>query len=132
MALAAGLFYTAAGISNRKARAIPLASRTMVTFIGTAALASIGLLFLTPAMPYLTAVNWLLLALFALLWLLGGSLLTTYGVTHVQASRAAVLQVVELLVAVVSAVVLGGETLRLQEWIGGAMIIGATVLEARE
>lgn len=131
MALAAGLCYTAAGIANRKACAIPLASRTLVTFIGTAALAGIGLLFLAPATPHLTAPDWLLLALFALVWLLGGSLMTTYGVTHVEASRAAVLQVVELLVAVVSAVVLGGEVLRLQEWIGGALVVGATVLEAR-
>ena len=131
MALAAGLCYTAAGIANRKALAIPLASRTLVTFVGSAVLAGLGLLFLTPAMPQLSTVHWLLLAVFALLWLLGGSLMTTYGVTHVEASRAAVLQVVELLVAVVSAVLLGGEVLRLQEWIGGAMIVGATVLEAR-
>ncbi len=131
MALAAGLCYTGAGIVNRRARAIPLASRTLVTFIGSAVLAAIGLLFLTPAMPHLSAVHWLLLALFALLWLLGASLMTTYGVTHVEASRAAVLQVVELLVAVVSAVLLGGEVLRLQEWLGGAMIVGATLLEAR-
>ena len=36
-ALAAGLCCTDAGIANRRARAIPLASRTMVSFIGTAA-----------------------------------------------------------------------------------------------
>jgi drug/metabolite transporter (DMT)-like permease len=36
----------------------------------------------------------------------------------------------ELLVAVVSAVLLGGETLHTEEYIGGALILSATLLEA--
>ena len=52
-----------------------------------------------------------LLMLFASVWIMGATLLTTYGVTHVQASRAAVVQVVELMVAMVSAVLIGGESL---------------------
>jgi len=72
----------------------------------------------------------LLLAGFAFFWLLGAGLLTTYGVTHVQASRAAVFQIVELLVAVVSAVLIGGETLSYGDYVGGALILLATMIEA--
>lgn len=129
-AFIAGLAYTAAGITNRAARAIPLASRTLVSFVGCGMVALAGLALHTPAIPTLPALDWLLLCLFAFLWLLGGTLLTTYGVTHVQASRAAVLQVGELLVAVVSAVLIGGESLSAGEYAGGAMIVLATLIEA--
>ena len=131
MALAAGIAYTAAGIANRKAQAIPIVSRTLVSFPGCALLALIAMPLFRPSFPLLPAATWGLLVAFAFVWLLGASLMTTYGVTRVQASRAAVLQVVELLVAVVSAVLLNGESLRAQECIGGAMIILATVIEAR-
>lgn len=130
MALSAGFCYTAAGIANRRAKRIPLASRTLVSFIGCAVVALVAMLFATPVVPDIDTAMWVLLVLFAFVWLLGGTLLTTYGVTHVEVSRAAVLQVIELLVAVVSAVVIGGETMGLKEWIGAAMIVAATLLES--
>lgn len=129
-ALIAGLCYTLAGISNRVAQRIPLASRTLISFVGCATIAVFGLGLHTPMIPAMPIMNWILLGLFACVWLMGGTALTTFGVTHVAASRAAVLQVMELLVAVVSAVLLGGETLHTEEYIGGALILSATLLEA--
>ncbi len=129
-AFIAGLAYTAAGISNRAARAIPIASRTLISFVGCGCVALAGLVVHAPAIPTLPAIEWGLLCLFAFVWLMGGTLLTTFGVTHVQASRAAVLQVAELLVAVVSAVLIGGESLAVGEYVGGAMILLATLIEA--
>lgn len=131
MALGAGLAYTATGIANRRAPGIPLASRTLISFVGSAVLAASGMLLLPVALPTLPAATWALLGLFAFVWMLGGTLMTTYGVTHVQAGRAAVLQVVELLVAVGSAVLLGGESLSPQDYIGGVLILAATLIEAR-
>jgi drug/metabolite transporter (DMT)-like permease len=131
MALSSGFCYTAAGIANRQARRIPLASRTLVSFVGCALLAAmVALVFSTPALPAVSGTTWALLLLFACVWLLGGTLLTTYGVTRVEVSRAAILQVMELLVAVLSAMLIGGESMGLKEWIGAAMIVAATLLEA--
>ena len=130
LALSAGFCYTAAGIANRKARRIPLTSRTLASFVGCGLLAAGTMLFVPTALPQIAASIWLLLGLFAVVWLLGSTLLTTYGITHVEVSRAAVLQVVELLVAVVSAIAISGETMGLKEWIGAAMIITSTVSEA--
>ncbi len=129
-AFIAGIAYTAAGIANRAARAIPMASRTLMSFVGCTVVALAGLAVHTPEIPSLSASGWGLLCLFAFVWLLGGTLLTTYGVTHVQASRAAVLQVAELLIAVVSAVLIGGESLSVGEYVGGVMILSATLIEA--
>jgi len=130
MALAAGFCYTAASIANRKARSIPMTSRTLASFVGCTVVGVVALLFSAPVFPVLPISTWLLLALFAFVWLLGGTLLTTYGVTHVPASRAAVLQVVELLVAVLSAILLGNEQIGLKECAGGALIVAATMIEA--
>lgn len=129
-ALLAGICYTAAGIANRKAQRIPIASRTLSSFVGCAVLAIAGLSVSSPAIPDLPMRVWLLLAGFSFVWLLGAGLLTTYGVTHVQASRAAVFQMVELLVAVVSAVLIGGERLTVGDYVGGALILAATLIEA--
>lgn len=130
LALAAGFCYTAASIVNRKAQGIPMVSRTLVSFVGCMVVSASALAVTVPVIPKIDAFIWTLLVLFAFFWLLGGTLLTTYGVTHVQASRAAVLQVVELLVAVASAIVIGGETMTVKDVIGGTMIVAATLLEA--
>lgn len=130
-ALIAGMTYTAGGISNRKAQTLPMLSRTLISFVGCALIALLALAVSMPELPALSVINWLWLCLFAGVWLLGATLLTTYGVTHVQASRAAVFQVVELLVAVTSAVLIGGEALSAHEYVGAALIVGAALLESR-
>lgn len=129
-AFVAGMAYTGAGITNRSAVAIPMVSRTMMAFIGCTTIALLGLMVHVPAVPMMVASDWALLVLYAFMWLIGGTLLSTYGVTYVQASRAAVMQVLELIVAMVSAVILGGESLSIGEIMGALMILGATMIEA--
>lgn len=131
MALAAGFCYSAAGIANRKASSIPILSRTLVAFSGCAVIAVAMLPWSSPSFPLLTPSTWLMLLLFTLVWLLAGTFLTTYGVTHIEASRAGVLQVIELLVAVVTAIWIGGEQPGLHDAMGGALIVAATLIEAR-
>lgn len=132
LALIAGMAYAAGGITNRKAQTLPILSRTLISFVGCALIALFALMFSMPEVPALSAINWIWLCLFAGVWLLGATLLTTYGVTHVQASRAAVFQVVELLVAVTSAVLIGGEALSAHEYLGAGLIVGAALLESLE
>lgn len=129
-ALLAGVVYTLGGISNRAAREIPMASRTLVSFVGCAAIGLAGLLVHVPSLPPLAIADWALLLLFASVWIMGATLLTTYGVTHVPASRAGVVQVVELVVAIVSAVLIGGEVLSVAEYVGSGLILAATLVEA--
>lgn len=129
-ALVAGMAYTLGGIANRASQRLPIVSRTLVSFAGCAALGIVGLLLHVPAIPSLQPVDWSALLLFAALWIGGATLLTTFGVTHLPAGRAGVLQVVELVVAIVSAVWVGGEALSTTELLGAAMIAAATVVEA--
>jgi drug/metabolite transporter (DMT)-like permease len=56
------------------------------------------------------------------------SLALQYGLTRIPANRAIVILLFELVVAAVAAHYLAGERLRPQDWVGGALIIAATVV----
>jgi drug/metabolite transporter (DMT)-like permease len=59
------------------------------------------------------------------------SLIMQYGLTHIAANRASVIMLFELLVAAIAAYFLANETMALKEWIGGAMIVSASLFSAR-
>jgi len=63
------------------------------------------------------------LAAFAGIWMMAAMVFTAYGVTHLEAGRAAILLVFELLAAVISAMWIAGERLTGVEWIGAALIV---------
>jgi drug/metabolite transporter (DMT)-like permease len=130
MALIAGFSLSATGIVNKMAKKIPMASRSFIPFIFCPPMALISSYFVPTTMPALDALTLLLLVLFAFFWLFGATVLTTYGVSNMEASRASILQVMELFVAIITAMWLGDEILELKEYIGGALIISATILEA--
>ena len=55
------------------------------------------------------------------------SLLLQYGLTRMPANRAIVILLFELVVAAIAAYFLAGETMRVQDWIGGALIVAASI-----
>jgi drug/metabolite transporter (DMT)-like permease len=65
-----------------------------------------------------------------LLWVIPGTLATFYGVARLDAGKAAILLLAELVVGVFSAVLIGNEHLSMQEIIGGALILSAALIEA--
>lgn len=130
MALAAGMFLSAAGVVNKMALKIPMASRSFIPFIFCPVLAAVGNYFALTPMPEMSLITWGLLAGFAFIWILGATIFTTLGVSNIEASRASILQVTELFVAIISAMVVGGEVLEIKEYVGGALIILASLIEA--
>ncbi|HPH06805.1 MAG TPA: DMT family transporter [Methylotenera sp.] len=132
MALIAGLCLSATGVVNKKAVKIPMASRSFIPFIFCPPLAALASYFVPVPMPEIGLITWGLLACFAFVWLFGATLFCTYGLANIEASRASILQVTELFVAIISATLIGGEILEMKEYIGGALIIAATLIEALE
>jgi drug/metabolite transporter (DMT)-like permease len=63
--------------------------------------------------------------------LIGMGLSLQYGLSRLPANRAIVILLFELVVAAIAAYVLAGEVMRPQDWIGGALIVAATVFPAR-
>jgi drug/metabolite transporter (DMT)-like permease len=60
------------------------------------------------------------------------SLALQYGLSRLPANRAIVILLSELVVAAIAAYVLAGEVMRPQDWLGGALIVAATVFPSRD
>lgn len=58
------------------------------------------------------------------------SLALQYGLARLPANRAIVILLFELVIAAIAAYVLAGETLRPQDWAGGALIVAASAMSA--
>jgi drug/metabolite transporter (DMT)-like permease len=131
LALSSGLAFALNNVAIRAGHGLPVAGRAVAVFAGCAAI-SLGFMgWNDQSMPTLDAPYLLALAALALLWVLPGTLATFYGVARLDAGKAAILLLAELVVGVVSAVLIGGEVLSLQEAVGGALILTAAVIEAR-
>lgn len=133
LALSGGVAFAGNNIASRAAQSIPMLSKTIVVFIGCG-LSSLPLIFLLNpagmALPTPTLGLGIALAAYAFGWLVLVTALWQYGVTHVEAGRSGVILIIELLVAMVSATLIGGAHLAPREWLGGAMIAAAGLLEA--
>ncbi len=135
LALSAGLGFAANNVASRAGQSIPMASKTLAVFAGCAPMA-----LLLIVLQGTTAIAWpapsaglgLALAGYAFVWTVLATATWQYGVTHMEAGRAGVILIAELLVALVSATLIGGETLALREWLGGGLIALAAVLEATD
>lgn len=79
----------------------------------------------------MSAGGWLAAIGYGLAWLLVATLGTQFGVTHMEAGRASVIIILELVTAVASALWIGGERMSVTEMVGGALILTAAVIEAR-
>ncbi len=131
LALTAGLAFALNNVTCRAARHVPVASKTAAVFLGASLMAGGALAFQGELPPAVTTATWGWLVAFGLGWLLFASLISQWAVSHLEAGRASVILITELLAAVVSATLLGGETLSLVELAGGCLILAAALLEAR-
>lgn len=131
MAISCGIAFAGNNLLFRAKQAIPVGSKTAAMLVGAAVMAA-GLL-VADAQPWPTASSsaWLGSAGYGLGWLLIATLATQYGVTHLEAGRASIIIVLELVIAVVSAMIIGGERMSGLEATGGALILLAALLEAR-
>ncbi|MEK1904822.1 MAG: DMT family transporter [Pseudomonas sp.] len=130
LALSAGLAFALNNLATRAADQVPLASKATVAFVGSALLGGLFCLLQDTPLPAISVPQWGLIALFGLFWLTAMSA-AQYGFSHVEASRAAVLVVVELVVAVLTAAWLGDRELGLREWCGGALVLAAALIAER-
>lgn len=131
LALGAGLSFSANNLLFRASPQLPLASCVGVMFSGCAAMASLALIAGAQVMPSLTPWVLLQVAAFGIGWLMLASMLGQWSVTRLEARRAALIILTELVTAVGSAAWLGGEHLAPQAAMGAGLILLAATLEAR-
>ncbi|MEO1751265.1 DMT family transporter [Thiofaba sp. EF100] len=129
LAISCGLAFAGNNIVFRARPQLPMGSKLAAMFLGCAAMAAAGLEAGVQDWPAAPAAIWGGVLLFGFGWVLLATLGTQWGVTHMEAGRAAILIILELVVAVVSAMLLGGERMSPLELAGGALILGAALLE---
>ncbi len=135
LALSAGLAFAGNNIVSRAAQRIPMLSKTVSVFAGSGVAAVLMLAVVGHSMatwPAPTLPLGLALAAYGFGWMVLATATWQYGVTHVQAGRAGVIMSAELLVALVSATLLGQDSLAPLEWLGGALIAAAALIEATD
>ncbi len=141
LAITAGLCFSGNNILARKAQSVPIASKTVGVLLGCGVMAALMLVLM--AWVQGTQVPWvdvsrfelhvvLLFTAFSLLWMGLVTYTWQWSVTRLEAGRAGVIAIAELVVAVLSATLSGVESMTLLESLGAALIVSAAVLEATD
>lgn len=131
LAVSCGLSFAANNLVFRAHQQIPVASKTAAMLLGATTLAVVLLVAGVQPWPSVSSGGWLAAIGYGLAWLLVATLGTQFGVTHMEAGRASVIIILELVTAVASALWIGGERMSVIEMVGGALILTAAVIEAR-
>lgn len=131
LALSAGFAFAMNNVLFRARQGIPVPSKVTAMLGGCVLIGGLLLVSGVQAWPDVTAQSWTWVMVFGVLWLLAATAGSQWGVTHLEAGRASIIIVMELVSAVVSATLIGGEMLSAGEWLGGALILTATIIEAR-
>jgi drug/metabolite transporter (DMT)-like permease len=133
MAIGAGVAHATTNLAFRKAHDLPVTTKNVSMFLGSVVTAAMMILATNQheTLSSLSTLAMLAGMAFGALWVLTADALTQYGVSHLPASRSAVLLLSELLVTVVSAAILASESLTTTEAIGAVLIMLASILEVR-
>lgn len=133
LGLSAGLMFALSNVLARKAHHLDVQTKSVSIWVGVALLSLLPILW-TPA----EAGHVVNLAWSGWLWLLVigmaifcVTLTVQYGLSHTPANQAIVIFLFELVVAAISSYFLAGEAMSAQEWIGGAMIVAASLFSGK-
>jgi len=130
LAIGCGLAFTGNNLLFRHCQALPVGSKSAAMLLGSPllALAIVALGLQSITLPMASAAGG---AVLYGLWVVVATFLVQYGVTHLEAGRVAILIILELVIAVLSAVLLGADTLSAREAAGVALVLAAAIAEAR-
>jgi drug/metabolite transporter (DMT)-like permease len=133
LGLAAGFLFALGNVLVRRLQGMGDAAKSIVIWAGVTVAAAAHLPWSGVSAAdaaHVTLAHSGLVAAIAVV-LVGMSLLMQFGLTRMAANRAIVVLLFELVVAAVAAWLLAGETMRVQDWIGGALIVAASIATSR-
>ena len=130
MGLAAGFFFALGNVLVRRLEDLGDAAKSIVIWAGVAVVAAVYLPWSrsspAEALAHAREAPLLLAGIGAALFAM--SLALQYGLSRLPANRAIVILLFELVVAAIAAYAFAGEVMRAQDWLGGALIVAATLL----
>ena len=132
MGISAGFMFALSNVLSHKDQYHGIRLKSVAVWIGVA-LVAFGYSLFLPDLPIPSDISagtyLLLLGVGLTVFVL--SLVVQYGLTHTPANQAIVIMLFELVVAGIGAYFLTNEVMTLREWIGGAMIVSASLFSAR-
>jgi drug/metabolite transporter (DMT)-like permease len=132
LAVLSGFALALNNVLFRKLASLPVPDKIAAMFAGCLLLALLLTLLGVQPMPSAVPLTvWLQLAAFGLVGLSIATAGTQWGVAHMEAGRSSVLIIMELVAAVASAALINGTRLSWLEWLGGGLVVAASLLEAR-
>ncbi len=132
LALSSGIGFSLTNVITRKSSHLTLVAKSYAIWIGVM---MVALLFVPimqtniPSPTVFTLTEWAVMSLIALL-LIAATFFVQYGVAKIEATRASVLFLFELVVAAIASYYLAHETMELNEWLGGSLIVIAAIFAA--
>lgn len=133
LGLSAGIAFALTNVLTRKIRSAPIALRSLWVFLGVVLWSSLYATYQGGA-PHvvfsLAPRDWLLVAVIGVSLLLA-TFMVQYGLARTPANRAIVILLSELVVAAIASRWLADEAMNPREWVGGAMIVAATLFTVK-
>ncbi|ACT47758.1 DMT family transporter [Methylotenera mobilis] len=132
LALSSGIGFSLTNVITRKSSHLTLVAKSYAIWIGVMMVALLFVPIMQTSIPSPTLfgfTEWAVMSLIALL-LIAATFFVQYGVAKIEATRASVLFLFELVVAAIASYYLAHETMELNEWLGGSLIVVAAVFAA--
>ncbi|HEV8647495.1 MAG TPA: DMT family transporter [Burkholderiales bacterium] len=133
LGLSSGMAFALTNVLSRKARHVDVAVRSLSVWAGVSLVAlPVMLLIEDPArsLRALDAYAWLLVVLLAVV-IFSVNVVVQYGLTNTGANQAIVIFLSELVFAALGSYVLATEAMTWRQWLGGAMVVAATLYSGR-
>jgi len=133
LGLSAGIAFALTNVLTRRAKQLTLQAKSLAVWCGVTLVALLCMPILDQGfvMPQAVPSGYWLMILGIGVVLMIATLGVQYGITHTPVTQAAVIFLFELVVAAIAAYWLAGESMDLQEWIGGILIVSASLFAAR-
>ncbi|HED18963.1 MAG TPA: DMT family transporter [Gammaproteobacteria bacterium] len=132
LAVSSGFTFSFANVMVRKAQHASIYTKSSISWLGVVLVAAVWILVVQAPWPTVQLSAWVGAALLGWLGFVVMTVTVIYGVSHMPVHRSAVILLFELVVGAVSSLLLTSEQVQTQEWLGGALILAAAYLAARE
>ena len=130
LGLMAGIFFSLSNVLIKKTSHLSIELKSMAVFTGVIFWSLLVWPFFPDHQWRLADSSWLMLLMVGLT-LVFTNAIVQYAISHTRAAQAIVVMLFELVVAALASWLLAGETMGPREWIGGTLIICASLLSTR-
>lgn len=136
LAVLAGAFFALSNVISRKIETVNIEGKALAIWLGVVAVSGIALFFSEESTHLIKHVEHMQFSTMIIIVLIGlglfiNSLTVQFGLSVLPANQAIIILLSELVFAAVSAYFLAGESMQLREWLGGFLIVSASVFSGK-